>query len=109
MNQTPYIDREEQARYVKRLCQHAEEAGMTIQQYQDSSRHRYVVLSKGDQPEHWADEFDLVAPPEEDETNWCVYNSRAEAEEERQLLISEKDFGHRVVTERYFLKIKGLL
>ena len=45
----------------------------------------------------------------EDETNWVVYGSRDEAENERQILISLRDFGHRVVTERYFLKMKGLL
>ena len=74
----------------------------TIEEYIRDSRYNYVILSNANQPEHWLD-------CELDETNWVVYGSREEAEDERQLLISEKDFGHRVVTERYFLKMKGLV
>lgn len=96
------LERDEQLRYKSRLAQHAEDAGKTIDEYIRDSRYNYVILSKDNQPEHWLDcEFD--------ETNWVVYGSREEAEDERQLLISEKDFGHRVVTERYFLKMKGLV
>ena len=102
-------EREEQERYKIRLAQHADEAGYdSVDEYVKYSHGRYVILSRGDQPEHWA-ETDLLPEPWEDETNWCVYESRAEAEEERQLLISERDYGHRVVTERYFLKMKGLI
>ena len=98
------FDRKEQKLYKQRLAEHAQEAGYdSVEEYIKDSRHRYVLLSNADQPEHWADEDEF------DETDWCVYESREEAEEERQLLISERDFGHRVVTERYFLKIKGLL
>ena len=100
------FEREEQARYKVRLQQHADEAGYdTVEDYIQDSGHRYVLLSNADQPEHWSDWGD----DEFDETNWCVYESREEAEDERQLLISEQDYGHRVVTERYFLKMKGLI
>lgn len=92
----------EQLRYKSRLAQHAEDAEKTIEEYISDSRYNYVILSNANQPEHWLD-------CELDETNWVVYGSREEAEDERQLLISEKDFGHRVVTERYFLKMKGLI
>ena len=105
-----YWEIREQARYRIRLAQHAEDADKTVEEYIKDSRYNYVLLSNADQPEHWADEHDLVGPEdEEDETNWIVYGSREEAEDERQLLISERDFGHRVVTEQYFLKMKGLI
>ena len=100
----------EQARYKIRLEQHAKDAGQTIEEYIRDSRYNYVILSNADQPEHWADEHGLMPfDGGEDETNWVVYGSRDEAENERQILISLRDFGHRVVTERYFLKMKGLL
>ena len=96
-------DLEEQKLFKVRLAEHAEEAGCTVEEYIEDSKYRYVLLSNADQPEHWTNE-DVF-----DETDWCVYESREEAENERQLLISEKDYGHRVVTERYFLKMKGLI
>ena len=98
------FDREEQGRYKVRLSQHANDAGYdSIDEYIQDAAGRYVLLSNADQPEHWINE-DIF-----DETDWCVYESRKEAENQRQLLISEKDFGHRVVTEKYFLKMKGLI
>ena len=97
---------EEQALYKSRLAEHAWEAGCnTVEEYVKGSGKRFVLLSNADQPEHWCD----YGQDEFDETNWCVYESREEAEEERQLLIDLKDYGHRVVTERYFLKMKGLI
>ena len=96
-------DLEEQKLFKVRLAEHAEEAGCTVEEYIKDSKHRYVLLSNADQPEHWTNEDEF------DETDWCVYESRDEAENERQLLISEGDYGHRVVTERYFLKMKGLI
>ena len=100
----------EKDRYKIRLAQHAEAADKTIEEYINESRYNYVILSNADEPEHWADEHDLMPfDGGEDETNWVVYGSRDEAENERQILISLRDFGHRVVTERYFLKMKGLL
>ena len=96
-------EREEQTRFKTRLAQHAKEADKSVEEYVRDSRYNYVLLSNADQPEHWAHE-DIW-----DETDWVVYGSREEAEEERQLLISEKDYGHRVVTEWYFLKMKGII
>lgn len=111
---------QEQARYKIRLAQHAEDQGYdSVEEYIADSSCRYVILSAADQPQHWwnddliPDERDPENPDisysEEDETDWCIYDSREEAEHERQWLIKEKDFGHRVVTERYFLKMKGLI
>ncbi len=102
-------DVEEQERYKIRLTQHAQEAGKSIEEYVRDSRYNYVLLSNADQPEHWFNNDLCPEDPEFDETDWVVYGSREEAEDERQLLISEKDYGHRVVTERYFLRMKGLL
>lgn len=115
------FEREEQARYKVRLQQHANDACYdSVDEYIKDSRYRYVILSNANNPQHDL-VYDLVPPPveskkypgfwlgEEDETCWCVYESREEAEEERQNLIEEGDYGHRVVTERYFLKMKGLI
>ena len=87
--------------YKKRLEEHAGEMG--IDKYVSKSSKRYVILSNANEPEHW------VNADETDETDWVTYESRKEAEKERQFLISQRDYGHRVVTERYFLKIKGLI
>lgn len=101
---------EEQKRYKIRLAQHAENAGYdSVDDYAEESRKRYVLLSNADQPEHWYNDDLIPNDKEEDETDWCVYDSREEAERERQMLIKEEDYGHRVVTERYFLKMKGLI
>lgn len=100
----------EKERYKIRLAQHAEDADKTVEEYIQDSRYNYVILSNADEPQHWADEYDLVGPEdEEDETNWVVYGSREEAEEERHDLMDYGDHGNRVVTEQYFLKLKGLI
>jgi hypothetical protein len=100
----------EKDRYKIRLAQHAEAAEKTIEEYINESHYNYVILSNADEPQHWADEYDLVGPENgEDETNWVVYGSREEAEIERHDLIDHGDHGNRVVTERYFLKLKGLI
>ena len=109
----------EQARYRIRLEQHAKAVGQSVEDYIRDSRYNYVILSSNDQPQHWwnddliPEERDpdnpAISYSEEDETDWVVYGSREEAEEERQTLISERDFGHRVVTEKHFLKMKGLV
>ena len=110
MTEFKYPVHSEKERYKIRLAQHAEDADKTVEEYIRDSRYNYVILSNADEPEHWADEYDLVGPEDdEDETNWCVYESRREAEKERHYLMRLGDHGNRVLTERYFLKMKGLI
>lgn len=92
----------EKQNYKIRLEEHAGEMG--IEKYVSESSNRYVILSNANEPQHWINSKD-----ETDETDWVTYESREAAEKERHFLISQRDYGHRVVTERYFLKIKGLI
>ena len=94
---------EEQALYRTRLQEHAQSKAYTVEGYIKTSGKRYVIISNADQPQHWENENVL------DETDWCVYPTREHAEAERQMLIGLGDYGHRVITERYFLKMKGLI
>ena len=96
------LEKEEQKLYKIRLAEHA--GGRTIKEYVANSNDRYVILSNANQPQHWINNADPT-----DETDWVFFQSREDAEKERQSLIKQKDYGHRVVTERYFLKLKGLI
>lgn len=97
----------EKDRYKTRLSQHAEDDGKTIEEYIKDSRHNYVILSSANEPQHWINVHNFVVV--EDETDWIVYESREEAEAERHDLMNYGNHGNRVVTERYFLKLKGLI
>lgn len=98
----------EKDRYKIRLAQHAEDDDKTIEEYIKDSRHNYVILSNDNEPQHWINlNWNFVRV--EDVTDWIVYESREEAEAERHDLMSNGIHGNRVVTERYFLKLKGLI
>ena len=97
----------EKDRYKINLAQHAEDDDKTIEEYIKNSRHNYVILSDVNEPQHWISMHNSVWV--EDGTDWIVYESREEAEAERHDLMKYGNHGNRVVTERYFLKLKGLI